>query len=525
LTFEPASGDWIVLDANAGVVLRASGPAAHVLTGIAVAGAAPGAERLPAHLDDTVAALAERGVIVASTNTDTNTGTVPDPTDINGAAPGMSRRRLIGTGALAAGAATVATTTGIHTLVLPTAAAAASVTLAAPTSVTATPADGSISVSWTAVGGATTYQPYFKLTSQDASNWVTFGGPVAASPVAVTGLSGTVSYDFYVVAIAGATQSAPSDPVTATAIGGAGITWTARTTAANINWDSVTYGLVSAPTPQPVFVAIVSGLFNGVVTSPDGITWTDRTAAANNIWSSVTYGNGLFVAVARAGPSTGDRVMTSPNGIDWTIGTTPADNDWTSVAYGNGRFVAVSGSGTGNQAMTSTDGTTWTIGTTPAGSWNSVTYGNGVFVAVASADSIDGSGNRVMTSPDGTTWTTQTAAANNDWYGVTYGNGLFVAVSINGTGNRVMTSPNGTTWTTRTSAADNDWYGVIYGNGLFVAVAQSGSGNRVMTSPNGTTWTTRTSAADNGWRSVTYGNGRFVAVAVTGGSERVMTSP
>lgn len=27
LTFEQASGDWIVLDANAGMVLRASGPA------------------------------------------------------------------------------------------------------------------------------------------------------------------------------------------------------------------------------------------------------------------------------------------------------------------------------------------------------------------------------------------------------------------------------------------------------------------------------------------------------------------
>jgi hypothetical protein len=44
------------------------------------------------------------------------------------------------------------------------------------------------------------------------------------------------------------------------------------------------------------------------MTSPDGITWTARTSAADNAWLSVTYGNGLFVAVAISG--TGNRVMT-----------------------------------------------------------------------------------------------------------------------------------------------------------------------------------------------------------------------
>ena len=45
------------------------------------------------------------------------------------------------------------------------------------------------------------------------------------------------------------------------------------------------------------------------MTSPDGITWTIRTSAADNEWLSVTYGNGLFVAVSWTG--TGNRVMTS----------------------------------------------------------------------------------------------------------------------------------------------------------------------------------------------------------------------
>ena len=45
------------------------------------------------------------------------------------------------------------------------------------------------------------------------------------------------------------------------------------------------------------------------MTSPDGITWTSRTSAADNDWRSVTYGNGLFVAVSTTG--SGNRVMTS----------------------------------------------------------------------------------------------------------------------------------------------------------------------------------------------------------------------
>jgi hypothetical protein len=45
------------------------------------------------------------------------------------------------------------------------------------------------------------------------------------------------------------------------------------------------------------------------MTSPDGITWTARTSAANYQWYGVTYGNGLFVAVAISGA--GYQVMTS----------------------------------------------------------------------------------------------------------------------------------------------------------------------------------------------------------------------
>jgi surface protein len=324
-------------------------------------------------------------------------------------------------------------------------------------------------------------------------------------------------------------------------------TWITRTSAADNNWNSVTYG-------NGLFVAVaswsgVSG--DRVMTSPDGITWTIRTSIPNNAWTSVTYGNGLFVAVACGVNATvcnstaGNRIMTSPNGVDWTTQTTPADNQWRGITYGNGLFVAVAQSGTGNRVMTSSNGINWATSTTPAdNAWQSVTYGNGLFVAVAcgvnATSCNDTSGNRIMTSPDGIEWTLRESAADdNQWSSITYGNGLFVAVSTTGIGNlsdllhnRVMTSSDGITWTSRTSAEDHAWTSVTYSNGIFVAVAcgvnrtscNNNAGNRVMTSPDGITWTIRTSVANNQWRGITYGNGLFVAVSVSGTGNRVMTS-
>ena len=130
----------------------------------------------------------------------------------------------------------------------------------------------------------------------------------------------------------------------------------------------------------------------GIETAYPVFNWTSRTSAADNNWQTVTYGNGLFVTVSDTG--TGNRVMTSPDGITWTIRTSALDNWWRGVTYGEGLFVATATSGTGNRVMTSPDGITWTIRTSAADlSWRGVTYGNGVFVAVTDT----GTGNRVMT--------------------------------------------------------------------------------------------------------------------------------
>jgi hypothetical protein len=296
--------------------------------------------------------------------------------------------------------------------------------------------------------------------------------------------------------------------------------WTSRTSTANIEWSSVTYG-------NGLFVAVArNGIGDRVMTSPDGIEWTPRSAAADAWWRAITYGNGLFVAVNDS--TTGNRIMTSTNGIDWDLQTTPGDKAWRAITYGNGLFVAVAAYETSNSVMTSPDGITWTFQeSAPNYDWHAITYGNGLFVAV------NYYGSEVMTSPDGVNWTLGTSAISSAWTSVTYGNGLFVAVAHDGT-NRVMTSPDGITWTARSAAAATTWLSVTYGNGLFVAVAcsqvgtscasGSGTGNRVMTSPDGINWTLRTDAAANIWMSVTYGNGLFVAVSRSGTGNRVMTS-
>ncbi len=182
------------------------------------------------------------------------------------------------------------------------------------------------------------------------------------------------------------------------------------------------------------------------VSSPplSGVRWTIRSSAADNDWQSVTWGGPAgsekFVAVAATG--NGNQVMTSRDGLTWTLRSTPADSTiprfWSSVTWGgpagSEKFVAVAALGS-DPVMTSRDGLTWTRQTSAPtdNDWYSVTWGGPAgsekFVAVATT----GTGNRVMTSPDGVTWTIQTSAADNAWLSVTWGgpagSETFVAVA------------------------------------------------------------------------------------------------
>ena len=83
--------------------------------------------------------------------------------------------------------------------------------------------------------------------------------------------------------------------------------------------------------------------------------WTARSSAADDSWRSVTWAKELGLLVAVAASGTGNRVMTSPDGITWTARTSAADNGWLSVTWAKelGLLVAVSYTGAGNRVMTS----------------------------------------------------------------------------------------------------------------------------------------------------------------------------
>ena len=195
-----------------------------------------------------------------------------------------------------------------------------------------------------------------------------------------------------------------------------------------------------------MFVAVAdSGTGNRVQTSADGIGWTARTSAADNNWQSIAWSPELRLLVAVASSGTGNRVMTSANGIGWTVRTSAADNNCTAVTWGYplGLFVAVANSGTGNRVQTSPDGISWTIRTSAADNdWASACWAQalGLFVSVSAT----GVGNRAMTSPDGINWQARLSAADNSWASVCWSNEIrqLAAVSITGTANRVMTSAN-----------------------------------------------------------------------------------
>ena len=160
--------------------------------------------------------------------------------------------------------------------------------------------------------------------------------------------------------------------------------------------EQVQDGLLNASYQYGMFVSsagVVNYVRSDTLEYQPGLKWTSRTSTADYNWRTITYGNRLFVAIDSDNPT--NKVMTSSDGVNWTSSSAAAANTWNDVAYGNGLFVAVSSTGTGNRVMTSTDGVTWTSRTSAAdNSWNDVAYGNGVFVATSQT----GTGNRVMTS-------------------------------------------------------------------------------------------------------------------------------
>ena len=195
--------------------------------------------------------------------------------------------------------------------------------------------------------------------------------------------------------------------------------WTLRTAASSNHFYDVCFG-------NGLFVAVSdNGSLNRAMYSVDGITWVSAVTL-DEAWFGVTYGD-RFVAVSGANGNT-NRVMTSDDGITWTV-RSAVDNGWYKIEYGNGVYMAIASSGTssGNIMISEDSGVTWTYPIYPAVSdLRDITYQDGVFTIIASLYSL-------FSEDNGVTWTRTTMPSGVNWLSVVAGNGITVALASGGT--------------------------------------------------------------------------------------------
>ena len=127
----------------------------------------------------------------------------------------------------------------------------------APTGVTATAGDNSVSIGWSAVAGATSYNIYYSTTNGVPKATATKIAGVTTTPNIVTGLNNGTPYFFVVTAVGTSGESADSSQVSATPTpvppAPTGVTATAGNGEAAIGWDNVagatSYNIYYSTTP------------------------------------------------------------------------------------------------------------------------------------------------------------------------------------------------------------------------------------------------------------------------------------
>jgi hypothetical protein len=152
---------------------------------------------------------------------------------------------------------------------------------AAPGGLSATPANAQITLSWTAVPGATSYNIYWSTTAgvTTASGTQITG---ATSPYVDAALTNGTTYYYIVTAVSAAGQSAPSPqvsgapaaPTTAPAAPG-GVTATPGGTQITLSWTAV-----SGATSYNIYWSTTAG-----VTTANG---TEITGARNPLWKQTS---------------------------------------------------------------------------------------------------------------------------------------------------------------------------------------------------------------------------------------------
>ena len=205
-------------------------------------------------------------------------------------------------------------------------AAAAPSAPAAPTSLVATPGNGSASIAFTAGSDGGAAITNYKYSTDNGVNWTTRSPSATTSPISITGLTNGTTYNVKFRAVNTAGDGAVSDAVSVTP----------RTVPAA---PSVT---VVAPGNGSASIAFTAGSDGGAAITnykysiDNGVNWITRPAPSTSsplVITGLTNGTTYFVQL-RAVNAAGDG--TASTAVPVGPRTTPAAPSVTSVTAGNG---------------------------------------------------------------------------------------------------------------------------------------------------------------------------------------------
>ncbi len=272
--------------------------------------------------------------------------------------------------------------------------------LPAPTGLAATPGDGQVGLTWSAVTGATSYRVY--------RNGGLVGSPTATA-YTDTGLANGTSYGYTVVAVSAASVSPASAAVTATPAAAApgaptGLSGQAGDTTATLSWTAV-----SGATSYRVYRG---GVLRTAVTAT---AWTDT-----GLTNGTAYG--YYVTAVKFGVESAASatiivtpvavVPATPTGLVAAAGSTQVSLTWTAAAdaaaYRVYRGGVLVGSPTGTSFLDTglTNGTTYT--------WTVVAV-NGTAVSTTSAPASATPLAPAPAAPSGLTATAGNAQVSLSW--------------------------------------------------------------------------------------------------------------
>jgi photosystem II stability/assembly factor-like uncharacterized protein len=413
-----------------------------------------------------------------------------------------------------------------------------------------TDAQGTVTISWTAVPGSTGITVERATTPNGAYSTI---ATLAGSATTYTDATAAYNTQYYYEVFSGTPTWMPASDVDMAlslpptggiddTIGTGGTAFTAANLTAMATAGGTTYTTTTnwgaAPTlaggQEPDWMGCVStsqcwlytNQGNIWITTNGGESWTEETTPSNPVWYGGQFAN---ASDGWAVGANGTIVATTNGGTTWvaqTSGTAQTINAISCVSAG----ACWAAGNAGVMVVTTNGGTTWTAQT--SGTAQDIEAMS--CVSATTCWAVGNAGVIIATTNGGTTWTAQTSGTTQELYGVSCvsttncwadgANGVIVA-TVNG----------GTTWTAQTSGTTDAFYAMD----CFSATAcwAAGQNGVILASTNGTTWTAQTSgttdsiwgldciSASQCWANGSANNGTNGVILVTTNGGTTWLSP